>query len=109
MTTAAATSALIMLETPIIRGETTIHEVTLRKPLGGDLRGLSIQSLMQCDYNACRTLVPRIAMPQILDTDFDTMPADDVAAFSGEILGFFMSQSQKAAIFAALGAEASSG
>lgn len=96
-------SATVKLETPISRGETTIPEITLRKPMGGDLRGLSIQSLTQSDYNAIRTLVPRIATPQVLEADFDTMDAADVASFAGEILGFFMSREQQEAIANYLG------
>lgn len=93
----------IKLTQPIQRGETTITTVTLRKPKGGELRGLSLQSLMQCDYNAVRTLVPRIATPQLLEEDMDQMEADDVASFTGEVLGFFMSPEQKKAILASVG------
>lgn len=100
-------TATIVLTQPIQRGETQIREVTLRKPKGGDLRGLNVQSLMQADYNACRTLVPRIAVPQLLETDFDAMEAEDIAAFAGEIIGFFMPKEAKAAIMASLGMEQS--
>ena len=96
-------SATVKLETPIRRGETEIAEITLRKPMGGDLRGISIQSLTQSDYNAVRTLVPRIATPQVLESDFDAMDAADVAAFAGEVLGFFMTSEQQAAIASYLG------
>lgn len=91
-------TALVKLQRPIVRGEQTITEVTLREPLGGDMRGLNVQQLNQSDYNAVRTLVPRIATPMLLETDFDAMPAPDIAAFAGEILGFFMSPEQMAAI-----------
>lgn len=108
MTPTAATptvnqSATVQLERPIQRGEQTIAEVTLRAPKGGDLRGLSVQSLMQGDYNACRTLVPRIATPPVLETDFDELPVADVASFTGEIMGFFFSPEQKALVMEHLG------
>lgn len=102
-------TATVKLETPIKRGESEITAFTLRKPMGGDLRGLTIQSLTQSDYNAIRTLVPRIATPQLLETDFDTMSAADVAAFAGEILAFFMTSEQQAAIADYLGLAKSSG
>lgn len=101
--TATPQTATVHLASPIVRGDQTISEVTLHKPKGGALRGLSVQALMQCDYNSVRTLVPRIATPQILETDFDAMDAEDVASFTGEVLGFFMSAAQKAAIMAHLG------
>lgn len=91
-------TATVTLQRPIRRGDLVITEVMLREPLGGDLRGLNVQQLNQSDYNAIRTLVPRIAMPQILESDFDGMSAADVAAFAGEVLGFFMSPAQMAAI-----------
>ena len=91
-------TALVKLQRPIVRGDQTITEVTLREPVGGDMRGLNVQQLNQSDYNALRTLVPRIASPMLLESDFDTMPAPDIAAFAGEILGFFMSPEQMAAI-----------
>lgn len=97
-TSPAPRTAIVNLTNPILRGETEITQVTLREPKGGDLRGLSIQQLNQSDYNAVRTLVPRISVPPILETDFDAMPAADIAALSGEVLGFFMSPAQLAAI-----------
>lgn len=100
-------SATIKLTQPIQRGETPISEVTLRKPMGGDLRGLNVQSLIQADYNAVRTLVPRIAAPQLLETDLDAMEAEDIAAIAGEVIGFFMPKAAKEAIMASIGQEQS--
>lgn len=100
-------TATITLTQPIQRGETAITELTLRKPLGGDLRGLNVQALMQADYNACRILLPRIAMPQLLETDLDQMPAEDIAMMTGEIIGFFMPKEVKAAIMASMGQDQS--
>lgn len=97
-TPASPKTALVKLNQPIVRGDQVITEVTLRQPVGGDMRGLSIQQLNQSDYNAIRTLVPRIAMPMVLDSDFDAMPAADIGSFAGEIIGFFMSTAQMAAI-----------
>lgn len=100
-------TATITLTQPIQRGETSISELILRQPMGGDLRGLNVQALMQADYNACRTLLPRIASPQLLETDLDQMPAEDIAMLTGEIIGFFMPKEVKAAIMASMGQEQS--
>lgn len=102
-----STAATVTLSTPIRRGEQVIEEVTLRKPMGGDLRGLSIQQIMQGDYNSIRTLVPRIASPQVLDVDIDGLDSADVGAITGEVMGFFMTKAQIAAISQYLGMEAS--
>lgn len=100
-------TATIPLTQPIQRGETSISELILRQPMGGDLRGLNVQALMQADYNACRVLLPRIATPQLLETDLDQMPAEDIAMLTGEIIGFFMPKEVKAAIMASMGQEQS--
>lgn len=91
------------LNRPIRRGDQEISRITLAKPKGGALRGLNIQALVQTDYNALRTLVPRIATPQVLETDLDAMEADDLAEIGGAVVGFFMSQATKAAIWETFG------
>ena len=45
----------ITLDTPIIRGKTTINEVTLRKPLAGALRGTRLNAVMEMDVAAMMT------------------------------------------------------
>ena len=49
MTKAAVTQAIaatITLDTPLTRGETEITELRLRKPTSGELRGVSMGSLV---------------------------------------------------------------
>lgn len=43
---------VITLETPLQRGEQTINDITLRKPSAGELRGLSLVSLLQMEVTA---------------------------------------------------------
>ena len=78
------------LETPIVRGETTIDKVQLRRPLGGALRGLSTLDLVRMEYNAIRTVVPRISTPPVLEQDFDRMDGADILTISTEVAGFFL-------------------
>jgi hypothetical protein len=53
------------LAAPIARGETAIEALTIRKPSAGQLRGLSLQSLLSLDITAILTVTPRITMPPI--------------------------------------------
>jgi hypothetical protein len=77
----------VTLDTPITRGEQTITEVTLRKPASGELRGTSLQALVNLDVDALSKVLPRITTPILTERDvFKLDPADLVqmgAMFSG--------------------------
>ncbi|CAE6856214.1 phage tail assembly protein [Paraburkholderia domus] len=64
----------VTLDTPIVRGEQTITEVTLRKPNSGELRGTSLNALVNLDIDALVKVLPRIAIPQL--TEFDVRELD---------------------------------
>jgi Phage tail assembly chaperone proteins, E, or 41 or 14 len=92
-----ATNRTISLQTPITRGEQSIPSLTLRQPKGGDLRGLSLAQLSQSDFNQVQTLVTRIANPSITKEEFANLDPADMMEISGEIVGFFLTNAQKAA------------
>lgn len=82
------TSDPIVLEQPIKRGDTTITEITLRKPASGELRGLKLVDLLNGDVNATIRLVPRISTPTLTEQDVAaldvadlTLCADNIAVF----------------------------
>ncbi|MFL9993058.1 phage tail assembly protein [Paraburkholderia sediminicola] len=64
----------ITLDTPIVRGEQTITEITLRKPKAGELRGTSLNALVNLDVDALGKVLPRIASPML--TEFDVRDLD---------------------------------
>ncbi|MDQ7466191.1 phage tail assembly protein, partial [Salmonella enterica] len=43
------TESIVILDTPVQRGATSIREVVLRKPQSGALRGLRLQAVMEMD------------------------------------------------------------
>lgn len=90
--------ASVILSTPIVRGETTIEKLNLRKPKGGELRGLSLQDILTSDIGAILTLIPRISDPILIKDEADQLEADDLAEIGGVIRGFFMTTAEKAAI-----------
>lgn len=98
-----AKTATVTLNTPIRRGDTAIAEIVLIKPKGGALRGLNVKEVFNAEYNALRTLVPRIASPQVLESDLDEMDAEDILSIASEVMGFFMTPDQLAAIRAHVG------
>ncbi|MBG6118782.1 hypothetical protein IWY39_002586 [Sphingobium sp. JAI105] len=88
----------VTLATPILRGETTIEKLTLRKPKGGELRGLSLQDILTSDVGAILTLIPRISDPILIREEAEQLEADDLAEIGGVIRGFFMTAAEKRAI-----------
>ena len=70
----------ITLDAPIVRGangEQTITEVTLRKPAAGELRGTTLNALVNLDVDALGKVLPRISSPALTEFDVQQMdPAD---------------------------------
>lgn len=97
-------TATITLNTPIPRESGPLETITLRKPKGGDLRGLGLQSLMQSDVNSIIAITPRIAQPFITEHEVANLEADDFAELAGAIFGFFMGARAKAQIDQMMGA-----
>lgn len=88
----------VTLSTPIIRGDIKIDTLTLRKPRGGELRGLSLQDLLQSDVGAILTVIPRISDPALIPDEANNLEADDLAEIGGAIRGFFMTAAEKKAV-----------
>jgi Phage tail assembly chaperone proteins, E, or 41 or 14 len=85
----------VSLNVPIMRGEQKIASLNLSKPQGGALRGLSLSNVMQADYIAIRTLVPRISNPPIRPDEFDALDPSDVMKIAGELLLFFIPKTDR--------------
>jgi hypothetical protein len=80
----------VQLETPIQRGEKTISEIQLRKPNGGDLRGLSLVSLMQMETDSIIKVLPRISMPTLTENDVIHMAIGDLSQIGIVLSGFLL-------------------
>lgn len=91
-------TASVTLATPIARGDTNVEMISLRKPKAGELRGLTLQDVLQSDVSALMKLVPRISDPALTEHEVAELEADDFAEIGGTIFGFFMTPAQKAAI-----------
>lgn len=55
----------VTLEAPLKRGETEIRTIHVRRPGGGDLRGVSLVALGQLEYDEIERLLPRVTLPPI--------------------------------------------
>ena len=80
----------VTLDAPIVRGETTIEELKLRKPRSGELRGLSLVDLGQLKVDSLTKILPRISMPTLTEGEVGNMDPADVLACGAEFGGFVL-------------------
>lgn len=88
----------VPLATPIIRGETVINSITLRKPRAGELRGLTLQDLITSDITAVLKVIPRISDPVLTPPECDNLDPGDLTLIGGTIRGFFMTTAERQAM-----------
>jgi len=88
----------VTLDAPIVRGETSIEELKLRKPRSGELRGLSLVDLGQLKVDSLTKLLPRISMPTLTEAEVSNMEPADLLACGAEIGSFLLQKSQRAAV-----------
>lgn len=88
----------IELVEPIVRGETRITSLILRKPKSGELRGLTLQDLLTTDVTTIIRLVPRISDPILTDAEARELDPADLAEIGGVIRGFFLTRAERALI-----------
>ena len=79
----------VTLPSPLKVGGKEYQEVTLRKPMAGELRGINMLDLVRMDVDAIGTVLPRISDPVITPTDFAIMESENLMELSGQVAGFF--------------------
>lgn len=98
----AANPNTVELDAPIVRGETTITHVTVRKPMSGELRGTSLAELANLDVNALRKVLPRITLPALTDVEIGRLEPADLLDLGMKVGVFLLKKSAKAEIDASL-------
>ncbi|MBP6894321.1 MAG: phage tail assembly protein [Pseudacidovorax sp.] len=88
----------ITLDTPIQRGNTTIAEVTLRKPNAGELRGLSLQRLHAADADELLKLLPRISTPSLTPHECAQLDPADLSEAGGIVISFLLKKAVRDAV-----------
>lgn len=92
---------IITLDTPIVRGAMTIEQVTLRKPMSGELRGVTLADLAQMDVSALRKVLPRITQPSLTDPEIGRMDPADLLQCGVAVASFLLTRSAKEAVLVA--------
>ncbi len=90
------TANQVTLDRPIQRAGQTIDALQLRKPTAGELRGLSLVSVLQMDVDALATLLPRISAPVIHKPEVMAMDPADLLACGIVVSGFLQQKGDKA-------------
>lgn len=88
-------SKSVTLENPIKRGDQVITEISLRKPLAGELRGLSLIDVLNMQFNALQKLLPRITTPTLTEIEVAQLDVADLTQLSVEVTGFFLTKAAK--------------
>lgn len=71
----------ITLESPVLRGKTSIAAISIVKPAASSLRGCKLGDLLQMDVDALYLILPRITTPPLTKDEVEGLdPADLLAA-----------------------------
>ncbi|WP_437887769.1 phage tail assembly protein [Phytobacter sp. V91] len=88
-----STEKTVELDTPILRGKTTITSIVVRKPQSGALRGTRLQALMDMDVNAMMVVLPRVTTPALTQQEINEMDPADLLSLSVEVVYFLLKKS----------------
>ena len=78
----------VELETPLQRGKTLVKEITVRKPMSGGMRGVSLVDIMNLDVAALTKVMPRITTPALTEAELKTMDIVDLVQLGTALNGF---------------------
>lgn len=62
------------------------------------MRGLSLSSLLNLDYAALETLLPRITLPGLGKADIAALDPSDIIQLGSEVMDFLLPKAAKAAL-----------
>lgn len=82
----------VELDTPLQRGKQTIAVVTVRKPLAGALRGVTLMDVMQMDVQALTKVLPRITDPALTEAEIRNMDPADLVQLGTAVSGFLVAK-----------------
>lgn len=78
----------ITLDTPLRDGK--VEEVSIRKPLGGALRGVALVDLMNMDTRSLEKVLPRITTPSISEAECRKLDPADLVQMGTAVATFLL-------------------
>ncbi|RXD05556.1 phage tail assembly protein [Sphingomonas sp. UV9] len=73
-----------------------VEGIMLRKPLGGDLRNVSVARLQHLYYEELRAVVPRISTPRLSEEAIDELPLAKLMGLAAKVSDFLLSARRRA-------------
>ncbi len=89
-------SKKITLKTGLKSGKTIINEITVRKPLTGDLRGVKLIEFIDLDIDSLAKVLPRITTPSIAEHEVFNLDLIDLSEITKEVINFLSQNSNDA-------------
>ncbi len=74
-------------------------KITLRRPLGGALRGVNLGGLVRMDYDQVAMVAPRVTTPALQPPMIANMDPADMMMLAGEFVDFLLPTAAKQALF----------
>jgi hypothetical protein len=84
----------VPLDTPLDRPAGQLEQLRFRKPVSGDLRGMSIAKLGQLDYDEQRKLLARITLDGLIEAEIDKLDVCDQLQISNALMDFLVPKRQ---------------
>ncbi len=86
----------VTLEEPITRPSgQRIEVITIRKPMGGALRRVTLSDLLSLNTDALQTVLPRVTEPVLVKPDFDLIDPVDLVKLGTELVSFFVPKKER--------------
>lgn len=86
---------VVTLDTPLMRGEQKIEQITLTKPNAGTLRGVSLAALANSDVDALIKVLPRMTYPALTEPEVARLDVSDLISLAGKVVGFLSPASER--------------
>lgn len=77
-------------------GKSTITELTIRKPLTGDLRGIKLIDFIELDVDSLAKVLPRVTMPSIEEHEVFDLDLADLSEITKVLASFLSEKSDNA-------------
>ena len=84
--------SLVVLDVPVMRGKTSIAEVSVRKPNSGELRGVRLVDLANLDVSSLVTILPRITIPSLTKHEVESLDPADLTELASKVALFLLNK-----------------
>ncbi|EMQ2084137.1 phage tail assembly protein [Yersinia enterocolitica] len=79
---------LVVLDTPVKRGDTLITEIEIIRPNAGTLRGVRLTDVANSDVDALMIVLPRITYPSLTTAECSRLELPDLVALASKVISF---------------------